>query len=103
MWSDDPVYEWPHGEFRDFASWQEGIWSRHVAAAITPNALMSYKIGYKGFLVHAMHGPHSFAALERIKVILNRNKDSDELPDKSSSSYPQFFASRTSAESLVWY
>ncbi len=37
----DPVYQWPHGELRDFASWQEGIWSRHVAAAITPNAAMS--------------------------------------------------------------
>lgn len=38
---DDPVYQWPAGPHRNFAAWQEMIWSSHAAAIIVPNEFMA--------------------------------------------------------------
>jgi hypothetical protein len=38
---DDPIFQWPAGEYRMIAEWLEPIWVRHVAGVITPNDFMA--------------------------------------------------------------
>lgn len=63
---DDPVYQWPPGEFRCFAARAEALWTRRLAAAIAPNAFMARdfaaRTGHEARIVRNPAAAGAFAA-----------------------------------------